>query len=345
VLFLISVGVAVAYLGSISVDLILMTLATVAGSGAGTLAGRRPWRPPPPTLPALWGVAVVLVLMMTLIIIPDAVSGTVPGGAAQSELVMGTPVYVGGYMDTPLGHAEGAALTVSFAETNASMIQRDNYISAGLGVHSAGCCVDGIDYAYRFDLYLFHGGSESLAATVWEVCDDNLACGGHSWRLLLLAEERPLAAVSTQGNVTLRMEWEERRVAWSYSLGAGGLTNFTSFEAPTQENPNFNTGVAIGGSLTAEQSAAYFFQFGISSRYPIGHGGWGVEFYCPAVEDSGGWECIPHARTVQGEQSYWKVLWRWGEDYPNVSIEGGRKFFTLVRYSAGSGAGSYQILW
>ena len=71
-------------------------------------------------------------------------------------------------------------MTVSFAGTNASAIEADNFLSAGMGVHSPHSCVDGIDFSYRFDAYLFHDGSERLVPTAWEVCDWNMACGGHS---------------------------------------------------------------------------------------------------------------------------------------------------------------------
>ena len=342
--FAVCAGIAISYLPSLAFDAAVLTLATAAGSTAGALIDRRR-RSVARAAPALWGAAVLLVLVMTAIAIPDAVSGVVPTGPTNAALGMGTPVYVGGYMDAPLGHAEGASLTVSFAGTDPSAIQADNYIAAGLGLHSAGCCVDGIDFAYRFDAYLFRGGNESLVASGWEVCDDNIACGGHSWKILLLSEELPLGVRSPSGNMTLRMQWSGNEVVWSYSLGSGGFTHFTDFEVPSQENPNFNTGVAPGGSFTAEQSAAYFYQFGVSSRYPIGHGGWSVGFYCPSIEVDAGWGCIQHAGTVQGSQSFWKVLWRWGEEYPNVSLVGVRDFYAQAAYSAAKGTGNFQKLW
>jgi len=337
-LLVISVGIAAAYLDSISSDVVLMALAALAGGAVGARVEGRHAR----KLTPLWGVAVVLVLVMTVFVLPDAVSGVVPAPGGQG-VEMGVPVYVGGYMAAQQGHAAGAGVTVTLAGANASSVQSDNFLSAGLGVHSAGCCVDGIDYAYRFDLF-YAAGKVSLVATGWEVCDDNVACGGHSWEVLLLGVERPLGATSPPGNVTLRMEWAGGGIQWTYSVDGGDAENFTYFLTPAQENTDFNTGIAGGGSLTSAQSASYFYQFGISSKYPLGRGGWSVEFYCPSVEVNGSWSCIQHAKTVQGGQSFWKVLWRWGEDYPSASVESPHPFDAIVRYSADS-AGNFQTLW
>lgn len=93
---------------------------------------------------------------------------------------MGAPVYEGAYMDAAPWHALGAGVTVDFTSTNPSAIQDDNFLAAGLGIHATGCCVDGIDYSYRSDLYVFHNGSELLAASGWEACDNNAACVGHA---------------------------------------------------------------------------------------------------------------------------------------------------------------------
>ena len=68
-----------------------------------------------------------------------------------------------------------------------------------------------------------------------------------------------------------------------------------------------------------ESAGVYFFQFGVMSRYPIGHAGWNVNFTCPAFLANQTWTCIGHALSLQGDQSYWKALWRWGENYRGVA--------------------------
>ena len=117
-------------------------------------------------------------------------------------------------------------VTVSFAGTNTSAIQPDNFLSAGVGAHSPHCCVDGIDFGYRFDAYLYHDGGEMLVATAWEICDWNMACGGHSWQNLMFFEERALSA-PLNSSVRLLMEWEGRTVLWQYSVGQAAIQNFT----------------------------------------------------------------------------------------------------------------------
>ena len=350
-LFALSAGIALPYLTSLVPVLALMAGSTVAAAAFGsitvvtrrskTLAHRS-------RISSLYVVGVVVVLSMMLLAVPDAVNGVVPSnGGGQSTFVMGVPVYAGAFMAGDPGHASGAEVAVDFAGTNASTIQADNFLSAGMGIHSAGCCVDGIDYSYRFDAYLFRGGGESLAASAWQVCDDNAACGGHSWKVLMFLDSRPLGGGAMGDNLTLRMTWIQgqagEEVAWAYSVGGGGFTNFTSFDAPKAENPNFNTGVLPGGTIGPQQKASYFFQFGISSRYPIAHAGWTVALYCPALLVES-WTCIDHANSMTGDQSFWKIFWRWGENYDGVSVNSTRADEMRFVYS-GTATPSFQTLW
>ncbi|HZW85328.1 MAG TPA: hypothetical protein VFE91_05445, partial [Nitrososphaerales archaeon] len=311
------------------------------GAVIGVLVSGRLRRgiPLPGSLGSLLVVALLLDLSMTLVIIPDATTATSPaGGIAKLP-----PVYVGGYMDAPAGHAGGVGVNVSFGGTDPSSVQEDNYLSGGIGVHGAGCCVDGIDYAYRFDVYLLHNGTEKLAATGWEACDDNAACGGHSWKVLLFSRTAALTGATPSSEVRLLLTWSPGifgpLIGWYDSTDGAPPRTFAVFKAPSPENPNFNTGVLTGGIFGQSQAASYFFQFGVSSAYPIGHPGWSVTISCPAVLTSG-WTCVDHANAVQGSQSYWKVIWRWGEDYPNVgfSAEGTAVVFGYSALSTNSGA-------
>jgi len=351
-LYAVSAGIATAYIGSISSDIVTFALVVVASSAIGSffvkkkmpMAGRhRSW------FSGAFATGLVLVLLMMLLLIPDAVNGVLPASAASpGSLTIGVPVYVGAYMDAPPGHASGAEVTVSFAGTNASSIQTDNFLSAGMGIHAAGCCVDGIDYSYRFDLYQFNNGSNTLVAGAWQVCDDNAACGGHSWKVLMFSDAKLVRLTEPSGNVTLRIQWVQAQsnasVSWTYSESGGSFTNFTSFLPPSVENHDFNTGVLPGGALSGLQSGSYFFQFGIMSRYPIGHDGWRAALTCPAVLTSG-WTCVPHAKTLSGDQSFWKVFWRWGEDYPNAIVLSPRPDYLVFEYSSASSTLSFEDLW
>jgi hypothetical protein len=229
------------------------------------------------------------------------------------------------------------AVTVSFAGTTPASIGNDNLLSGGIGVHSADCCRDGIDYGYRFDVYMFHDGNESLVASAWQICDNNAACGGHSWKNLLFSKMGPLEAGSNVSSVTLQMQWKGHSVYWAYQIGTGTLVNFAGFLAPARQNPTFNTGV-LSGSF-------YFLQFGTMSRYPLTKPGWAVTFVCPSVIAGGKWQCIDHARTLEGSESNWKVLWRWGEDYPHAVVTKSGEYSFTLGYSATSTMESFQTLW
>ena len=351
-LFALSAGIATAFISSIASDLAAFAFVVAGSAAIGALFVLR--RKGSAELHKQWfsgafATGLVLVLLLMLLLVPDAVNGVVPASSeSPGSLVQSAPVYVGAYMKGAPGHALGAEVTVSFSGTNASSIQANNFLSGGMGIHAAGCCVDGIDYSYRFDLYLFHDGNESLVASAWQVCDDNAACGGHSWKVLMFSDAQPHKPTRPSDNVTLRLEWvhdqEGVSVQWSYSEPGGPFVYFTGFVPPRSENQDFNTGVLSGGTPTAAQSGSYFFQFGIMSRYPIGHAGWTVSLTCPAVLEAD-WNCVPHANTLAGGQSFWKVFWRWGEDYPNSIAVSPQPERVIFGFSLSSSASSFQSLW
>ena len=349
-LFLISFGVAVAYLQGVITDfgILALVVAVTAIAGAALVKERRSLvLAHRVELSTLLGVGIILVLAMMLLTSPDAVNGVVPASGTPATISQGTPVYSGAFMEGPAGHAQGAGITVSFSGTNVSSIQPDNYLSAGIGIHAAGCCVDGVDYSYRYDLILFHSGNESMAATAWEVCDDNAACGGHPWKVLMYSHLLNLGEGGLGKNVTLSIRWlqgiQGAEVVWSYAVPGQMARNFTRFAPPGAENHDFNTGVLAGGTLNSVQKASYFFQFGVMSRYPIGHGGWKVLLTCPSLENVT-WSCVKHAMTLDGSQSFWKILWRWGEDYQDMSVTSTRPGEIQFGFSNES-TPSFRQLW
>jgi hypothetical protein len=346
-LIIVSAGIGTAYLSDLTQDVLIIVLGSVSGTALGVLTStRREFvRRHVHAFPRLLGVVLVMVIIMMLILIPDAINQLTPQGEASqsSGFTMGAPVYAGGYMEGTANGTAGVAATVSFAGTNSTSIQTGNYLSAGLGVHSPDCCVDGIDYAYRFDVYLYHDGNESLLASAWQVCDTNAACGGHSWKLLMFTKAGFLGMSNGDSPVRLQLEWRNHTVDWSYGTSQANMIKFASFEAPAKENPAFNIGVLRTDSSVNQQRAAYFFQFGIACRYALGHGGWTVAFSCPSTLD-GAWTCANNVRTIQGGVSYWKVLWKWGEDYPNVvATKLGNHSFSLS-YSPTSTMTNFQAL-
>lgn len=334
-------GMALGYLGTIWTLSVAIIVVTAAGAAMGGRFSSPKWEKPARTILVL---SILLVLLMTLAVIPDAVAGVVVSGNGGADgLSIGTPVYAGAYMVAPQGVAYGAMVTVNYSGTAQASIGEGNFLAAGIGVHSPNCCVDGIDFAYRSDVYLFRGGNESVVATGWETCDDNAACGGHSWKVLLFSSRAVIGSHPGEA-VTMRMVWDRGTLLWSYSLGGGPFIDSGAFEVPGQEDHGFNTGVSGSVSLS-EQKGAYFYQFGILSASPLSGGGAKVEFTCPAVLVQGDWTCISHASTLKGADSYWKVIWRWGEDYPNISISSVGGDRAIFEYTQGNATSSFRTLW
>ncbi len=290
-------------------------------------------------------VVVLLAILLMLPSTPDAVAGVspTPPTGQTSQLGFASPVYAGGFMSGGLIRSQAVAVNVTFAGTNASAIQSDNYLSAGMGVHAAGCCVDGIDYGYRLDVYLFHDGGEELVASAWQICDHVSACGGHPWRNLMLSKVVPVTFPVT-ANLRLVIQWEGRFVVWDYSYGGATLV-VANLSGTSQENPVFDLGTFGGGPFGFAQSGSYFFQFGVMSRYPIGHPGWSATFVCPAYLNSSEWACVPHAATLQGSQSYWKALWRWGEDYQGVSASAKLASKSVTFVYGSTTMTNFRVLW
>ena len=349
VLWLVSVGIAAAYLPQVALDAAILLLSVVAAAAfGGAVAAKRRSAVVRhrSRFSVLFALGMAFVIGMMIFATPDAVNGVIPSGSSSLAFAQGVPLYSGAAMTGPASHSEGAGVTVSFRGTNTSAIQADNYLSAGFGIHAAGCCVDGIDFSYRYDLDLFGSGRMTMLATAWEVCDDNAACGGHSWKSLMFIDAVDLGQVDLEKNFTLRVAWGEESggavVTWSYAMGGGKASDFASFAVPRAENHNFNTGILEGGT-TSGQKASYFFQFGIMSRYSMGHGGWEVAMSCPAVLE-GAWKCVDHAMTLTGSQSFWKIFWRWGEDFEGVNVASPRPGNVEFTYT-GVSTPSFRALW
>jgi len=282
-----------------------------------------------------------LILLTILIIPPDAVTGTAPSLTTKSYYFQ-APVIVGGFMSDPSVGTKGVSANFSFEGTNISGIQKDNFLAAGIGIHSPNCCVDGIDYGYRADIYLYHNASEVFAASAWEVCDVIIACGGHPWKNLIFFSSEQLSA-TVADNFQLSMKWMNHTVSWFYAV-ANESRLVASFQVPLQENPGFNAGW-LGISSTPSSGGFPFFQFGMMSSFPIDHAGWRVTISCPSILVNSTWICVNHAELLQGDQSLWKAIWRWGEPYSDVgaTIDQEAKNITF-KYSQAT-VQSFETAW
>ncbi|MDV3278356.1 MAG: hypothetical protein LYZ69_07825 [Nitrososphaerales archaeon] len=306
------------------------------GTRAAALIRESPW--------PLVGI-VLFVLLTSLVVWPDAVAGQVVASSnpgMPSSYSYAVPLYVGGFMSSPMVRPTAVSLNVSFADSDVAAIPAGNFIAAGIGVHSADCCTDGIDYGYRFDVVLWGNGSENLAASAWRICDANAACGGHSWKILLYRVSAPYRGESPDQPLRLTLRWENHTVVWEYGSDAEPVV-LGSFQASARMNVAFNAGW-LGPPDKPSPGGAFFFQFGVTSLRPL-NGAWAVTFACPSILLNGTWSCVDHAQSLQGNQSYWKVLWRWGETFPNVGAAADAATKTVSFHDSTSTIGSFADFW
>lgn len=253
------------------------------------------------------------------------------------------PIYIGGFMSGSPFATKGVSATISFAATDPSVIQSDNFLAAGIGVQSPNCCVDGLDYGYRIDAYLFHDGREIVEANAWQTCDTNVACGARPWRNLMLHAIRGVTGLGS--SLWLAMKWNNRTVTWYFGANQNASESLASLQPPSQENAYFNLGEVGVTTSNMPTGSAYFFQFGIMSRYAIERAGWETTISCPAYLRNDAWQCVNHAQSLQGSASYWKVLWRWGATYPFVDVVSNSEGPSVSFFYSNSTAPSLQQLW
>ena len=88
---------------------------------------------------------------------------------------------------------------------------------------------------------------------------------------------------------------------------------------------------------------AFFYQFGISSAYPI-KGNWSVFVQCPNIGLNQTRECIPSARYINGSHSFWKVLYTFGETYQGMAYSYlGND--SVVFYYSGKSPSDRSLIW
>jgi hypothetical protein len=199
---------------------------------------------------------------------------------------------------------KGVSVKVDFTATDPSVIQVDSFLAAGLGVQSPNYCVDGLDYGYRIDAYLFHDGRELLVAKAWQTCDVNIACGAQPWRNQMLYATHEITAPTM--TLWLAMKWNARNVSWYYGRNKTEFESFAALRAPNLKNAYFNIGELKGIVGNRPTGSAYFFQFGIASNYSIGHSGWRVTLDHPSYLFENTWTSVRYTESVQGGSSYWK---------------------------------------
>lgn len=361
---LITLGVASQYLAMVLPVVYSIVGIAALGAGIGCLASDRP-RLRMLRSTGLLRAAVGIVLLSMVVFVPSAVAGVAPqnpSAGAASVIDYGPSVYAGGFATQSFVRLQGVSVEVSFAGTSVAAIQTGNYLSGGLGIHAADCCTDGIDYGYRFDVYLFHDGSEALVASAWKDCDWIMACGGHSWQDLLFLQKEAFNA-PLASSIHLFLEWKGRSVYWSDAIGGAPASNFTQFAPPIRENSYFTVGTLggipsapvppqvldtdsfFGTGVASSPQGVYFFQYGLMSGFPIGRSGWSLTFACPSSLNGSTWTCIDHSDSIEGDQSFWKAIWRWGNPYPGVTAVSDSSVPSVTFSYSPTTMPSFRSLW
>jgi hypothetical protein len=258
-------------------------------------------------------------------------------------------VYSGGYLNIPRVTTKALGISVSFGNTSISS-SNSNFLAAGVGVQSPNCCKDGLDLAYRVDAILFSNGTEALLARAWWACDENAACTGYSWQQLLHYGSVQLPQGTLSHLVDLEMNWTATgNVEWLYRIHfangtTGSWNSYDIFKPPSIQNHYFDAGLLYVGPGNPPHDYAYFYQFGVSSAYPIESNDWNVLMQCPKLVINGTWTCVPSADFISGVHSFWKVLYTFGENYPGVSFRYEGNYTVSFGYS-GQSPSDGTVIW
>ena len=106
--------------------------------------------------------------------------------------------------------------------------------------------------------------------------------------------------------------------AWAQT--AGPMPEDRSIGVFGQTIHYWDAGSFYVGALNPPNGYAYFYQFGVSSAYPIADVDWHVFMQCPEISLNGSWSCISKAAFISGDHSFWKVIYTFGSDYPGTNF-------------------------
>jgi hypothetical protein len=299
------------------------------------------------TILLLWSLFLTANYQMSVVNAFPGVSNT-----EFSPLEVGhTFVYSGGYLAIPRVVSQSVGINETFGNTTLDEGEYpNNFLAAGVGDQSPNCCKDGLDLSYRADAIQFTNGTEAVLARAWWACDVNLACGGYSWQHLLFIGSKQLPSGALSNWVELQMNWTiGRNIDWFYRIHYNNSSTtpwylYSTFTVPEIQNHYWDAGLFYVGEGNHPGGYAYFYQFGVSSAYPITSGNWKVFVECPNIVLNGTRECIPATDYINGSHSFWKVLYSFGETYRGMTFSylGGRE---VEFYYSGQSPSDGTIIW
>jgi hypothetical protein len=220
--------------------------------------------------------------------------------------------FVSGYDNQLYFAVTSVRATYRFAGTDPSVIQSDNSLRAG--IYSATFTTNsGEDWGFQGVLILNHNGQFSIAAQVDQVCEGlpaTCSLNGLPWDNTVYALSQPLSA-GVNDYITLTLGFVGATCYFWYQINGGSMIAFGTYTVPSQVQHNLQTGKFNAGWLWRYVWAKYF-QFGVSSNYNIGHGGWYVYITQQQYQVGGSWTAVAQAAAAQGANSYFDAIWTWG---------------------------------
>jgi hypothetical protein len=215
------------------------------------------------------------------------------------------------------GSVKRISLTCNFSGTTPSAISSSNY----LGCQAASTMftsVTGEDWGGTMYTTVHHSGAITVGGEVWRGCAAGSGqCGDISRGDLIQIYRKPPVTIKssfTSSDITLYMRWDTTssgyKVTWYYKLGTT-TTKYAEFyfKSYPQIKPYF-----IVGYFNAELVKVKYFQAGVGSDYCMCTSGWSVMIKNPryAVTTSSDFILMPVGRSVQGDDTYWDRIYRWG---------------------------------
>ena len=268
--------------------------------------------------------------------------------------------YIAAYMTTDYiegdpgrgPNAKAVRVTVSFSGTDKSVIQSDNWLTAGIAAQGpdsvhGGC--NAIDWGYTFSLMLapwMHPDpfvhAEVYEGHEWVNCLPGYVKSIYCWNAIV-------PGLTLSSSVTLTMEWTENTLDYYAKVGE---TNYLLLSYTPNETAShyFMTGT-VGRSwwILPLPNTVKWLQFdGAWSNYNIGKVGWHSYLSYPGFIETGGssWTDVSFAYSTDGPNAYWDNTLGWGGDpYEDVEANYWYKHVHFYPTSDGTTLDPDTLLW
>lgn len=237
--------------------------------------------------------------------------------------------YAAGWME-PLStesehwYVNGTRVTISFPNTpDPSAIGLGNWVAAGMfveGMDGHGDFPTSRDWGYYAVLVLYYTGDLYLDVGMYRLEEWT---GGRSD---ILVRTWHIGGVDHSTPITLTSMWlNGQYIDWFTTINQVDYDPPNSiFDMSGQDDPqpNFTVGVHDLGSIAewTTYHKCYYFQFGITSLYPLIQAGWRAKLSRPSYNENNEWYLVQKALSIGGENAFLDAVWKWGGvNYQGVS--------------------------